>query len=79
MIIKYFANLVCLSVIVVGSEQRKSGMGVVFEALPAVKSSNSSDISPFTYPECSLVPPGPLFICVFRGPGTRSHVTLDTT
>ena len=27
----------------------------------------------------SLVPPGPLFICVFRGPGTRSHVTLDTT
>ena len=27
----------------------------------------------------SLVPPGPLFICVFRVPGTRSHVTLDTT
>ena len=27
----------------------------------------------------SLVPPGPLFICVFRGPGTRSHMTLDTT
>ena len=24
----------------------------------------------------SLVPPGPLFISVFRGPGTRSHVTL---
>ena len=30
------------------------------------------------WPYTSLVPPGPLFICVFRGPGTRSHVTLGT-
>ena len=26
----------------------------------------------------SLVPPGPLFNFVLRGPGMRSHVTLDT-